>query len=403
MNIRKTFETDSYAKALKADVLKAYTLGGRHCAVLSDTVLFPEGGGQPSDSGKIGRANVTEVIHQDGEIVHILDKPVEVGPTEIELDWFRRFDHMQQHTGQHLLTAIAHDCFGWATTAFHLGPSVCDIELSAPKISTLQRYELEEKVIEEISAARPIRVSWATQEEYASMNVRSRGLPDGHRGDVRLVEIVGLDVNTCGGTHLASTLELECVKLLSSEPIRGGTRLHFIFGRRVRERLEAHEQRNHELRILLGRPDEGLAESVELHLESEKEMERQLRHAGEELASLYAKLLAAQGGRGQGGLVCHHFENKDAAFLQKVARNLLEADSGALAFLTAEKNGSGFFSLAAGSNCRADVPSLGREIASILGGKGGGSGSGKQFQGKFSSLGNLGEAVERLAASFPKP
>ncbi|MDR2562241.1 MAG: hypothetical protein LBC63_10805 [Holophagales bacterium] len=401
MNTRKTFETDSYANALCADVLKAYTVGGRHCAILSDTVLFPEGGGQPSDKGKIGRANVTEVIHQDGEIVHILDKPVEVGPTEVELDWGRRFDHMQQHTGQHLLTALAHDRFGWATTVFHLGPFVCDIELSAHQISTMQRLELEEEVIKEILATRPIRVSWATQEEYASMNVRSRGLPDGHSGEVRLVEIVGLDVNTCGGTHLASTLELECVKLLNSEPIRGGTRLHFVFGKRVRKRLEAHEQRNHKLRTLLGRPDEGLAESVEQRLESEKEMERQLRHAGEELASMYANSLAAQGSRGQGGLVCHHFENKDAAFLQKVTRNLLEAESGALAFLTAEKDGSGFFSLAAGANCEADVPSLGREIASMLEGKGGGSG--KQFQGKFSGLGKLGEAVERLVGLFPKP
>jgi len=400
MDTHKTFEKDSYAKSLSTDVLKAYIIDGRHCVVLSDTVLFPEGGGQPSDRGRIGRANVTEVVYQDGEIVHVLDQAIGIGPTEVELDWSRRFDHMQQHTGQHLLTALAHDRFGWATTAFHLGPYICDIELSAPQISTAQRLELEEVIVKEIMEARPISVSWATLEEYASMNVRSRGLPDGHKGDVRLVEIVGLDVNTCGGTHLASTLELECAKLLGSEPIRGGTRLHFVFGKRVRERLEAHEQRSHKLRTLLGRPDEGLVESVEQHLESEKEMERQLRHAGEEIASLYAKSLAVQESHGQGGLLCHHFENKDATFLQKVVRNLLETEGGALAFLTAEKDGSGFFSLAAGSNCGADVPNLGREVASILGGKGGGSG--RQFQGKFSGLSKLGEAMERLATLFPR-
>jgi alanyl-tRNA synthetase len=341
---------------------------------------------------------VVEVIHQDGEIVHILDREVNVGPVEVELDWGRRFDHMQQHTGQHLLTAVAQDRFGWATTAFHLGPSICDIELSAPQISIEQRLKLEEEVVKEIMGARPIRVSWATLDEYASMKVRSRGLPEGHKGDVRLIEIVGLDVNTCGGTHLASTLELECAKLLGSEPIRGGTRLHFVFGKRLRERLEAHEQRNHKLRTLLGRPDEGLADAVEQRLASEKELEQALRRSAGELASLYAKSLV---GQGQGGLVCHHFEDKDAAFLQKAMRGLLESGGSGLVFLTAEKEGLGFFSLAAGADCQADVSKLGREVASILEGKGGGSG--KQFQGKFNSLGKLGEAKERLTASIQQP
>jgi alanyl-tRNA synthetase len=300
---------------------------------------------------------------------------------------------MQQHTGQHLLTAVAQDRFGWATAAFHLGPELCDIELNSPQITPQQRHGLEEAVMDEIVAARSVTVSWVTQEEYKALNVRSRGLPEGHLGDVRLVEIEGLDVNTCGGTHLASTSELGCVKLIGAEPAPGGTRLFFVFGKRVLDRLEAHEQRSHALRTLLGRPDDGLVAAVEQRLSFQKDLERSLRNADDELAALHAKSLAAEAGV----LLARHFEDKDAAFLQKVIRPLLDADAGRTVFLTAEKDGGAFFALVAGSDCGADVPKLGREVAAILNGKGGGSG--RQFQGKFTDLGRLGDARTALEAA----
>ncbi|MDR2697381.1 MAG: hypothetical protein LBB40_02775 [Holophagales bacterium] len=396
MRERKTFETDAYARELKTNILKVFENKGYYCVVLEDSILFPEGGGQPGDRGRIGSANVLDVIHGHSgdtrEDIHIVDSLLEPGPTEVHLDWKRRFDHMQQHTGQHLLTAVARGRFGWATTAFHLGPDLCDIELDAPQITRGQRHELEEAVIGEIIAARSVSAFWVTQEEYKTRDVRSRGLPDGHQGDVRLVEIQGLDINTCGGTHMSSTSELECLKLLSAEPIRGGTRLFFIFGKRLRDRMEAHEQRGHQLRTILGRPDDALAAAIEQRIAHEKELERSLRHTEDELADLYAKFMAAE----PGTLLVRHFENKDAGFLQKIVRLLLELDNNRAIFVTAEKDGNAFFSLAAGSACEADIPKLGREAAAVLNGKGGGSG--RQFQGKFGDLSKLREAAAILRA-----
>jgi len=393
MGARRTYETDSYAKTLDTTILKAFEDNGRRCVVLEDSILFPEGGGQPGDRGRIGSAGVLDVVRGRTEDIHIVDGALEPGPATVRLDWGRRFDHMQQHTGQHLLTAVARGRFGWATRAFHLGPELCDVELDAPQIAPQQRHGLEEAVTCEIAAARGVTASWVTPEEYKTLDARSRGLPEGHEGDVRLVEIKGLDVNTCGGTHLASTSELECVKLIGAEPAPGGTRLFFVFGKRVRDRLEAHEQRNHALRAILGRPDDGLVAAVEQRLSSEKDLERSLRGADEELAALYASSLAA----GAGALLTRHFENKDAAFLQKVVRPLLGAGGGRMVFLTAEKGGGAFFALAAGNACGADVPRLGREVAAMLNGKGGGSG--RQFQGKFADLGKLGDARAVLEAA----
>jgi alanyl-tRNA synthetase len=336
---------------------------------------------------------VLEFVHGSLEEVFIVDAALEPGPTTVQLDWGHRLDHMQQHTGQHLLTAVAHGRFGWETKAFHLGPELCDIELDAPQITQEQRHELEEAVMREILAARRVEASWVSLEEYHAMGVRSRGLPEGHRGDVRLIAIEDIDVNTCGGTHLASTSELECLKLIGSESVAGGMRLFFVFGKMVRNRMEAHEQRNHRLRTLLGRPDGELAAAVEQRLAHEKELERSLRRADEELAVLYAQSLAAE----NGPLLTRHFDGKDAAFLQKVVRPLLGVGAARLVFLTAEKDGAAFFSLASGGACEADVPRLGREVAAILDGKGGGSG--RQFQGKFVDIGRLGEARAALEAA----
>ena len=400
MDRHQTYETDAYARTLATTVIKVSEEGGRHCAILEDTILYPEGGGQPCDLGTIGEAAVLGVAHGPGGIVHFTDRPLEPGPVEVCLDWGRRRDHMQQHTGQHLLTALAQDRFGWATTAFHLGTEVCDIELDAPQILDRERLELEDAVAAEISAGRAVTASWVSRDEYDALHVRSRGLPEGHEGDIRLVAIEGLDTNTCGGTHLARTSELEGVKLLGVEPIRGGTRLFFVFGKRLRARLEAHEKRNHHLRTALGRPDDGLAEAVEQRLAREKDLERALRHADTELASAYAKAMLA----GTDAFITHHFESKDAAFLQKLTRVLLDAEkesnaAGRLYFFTAEMGGERFFSLAAGGACKADLPALGRSIAAILGGRGGGSS--RQFQGKFSDIGKLADARDMVAAALP--
>jgi Ser-tRNA(Ala) deacylase AlaX len=180
MDTLPAYERDPYATALETRVLRTGTEQGRPFATLEDTILYPEGGGQPADRGTLNGTAVLDVQKRDGEIRHYLAAPVVEGPASLELDWPRRFDHMQQHTGQHLLTAVAQDRFQWETTAFHLGASVCDIELSATSISRSEMEQLEEAVAEEIRAHREISARRVSPEAYKLEAVRSRGLPEGH-------------------------------------------------------------------------------------------------------------------------------------------------------------------------------------------------------------------------------
>ena len=386
------YERDPFATSLETRILRSGEEKGRPFVILEDTVFYPEGGGQPSDMGMLNRIQVVDVQKREGEIRHYLEAPASEGSAELNLDWNRRFDHMQQHTGQHLLTAVAQDQFRWETTAFHLGPQICDIELNAPSISPAEMGRLEDAVVAEIRARREVSARWVSAEAYGQEAVRSRGLPDGHVGDIRLVQIAGVDLNTCGGTHLHHTGEIESLKLLGTESIRGGTRLFYVAGGRVRRRLGAHEQRNATLRALLGAPDEDLVPALQIKLDQLLALDRRARKMEEELAEFQAAALAGQ----PGGFVEAHLEGRDMAFLQKLARGVLAADPAKAVFLSAELGGSGIFLLSAGERSVLDVPTAGKAVAALLNAKGGGAG--KSFQGKAPSLTAREQAVAALRA-----
>jgi alanyl-tRNA synthetase len=210
-------------------------------------------------------------------------------------------------------------------------------------------------------------------EAMANLPVRTRGLPEGHSGLVRLVEIDDLDLNTCGGTHLRSTAELETIALVGTEPMRGGTRVHFVFGGRVRSRLAAHEQRGALLRDLLGAPDADLPAVAELKLEQLKQAQREGRRLREQLAELLAGGLTAS----MDPVATCHLDAGQVDLLRPLASRLA-GGCGPAAFLLAADDGT--FAVALGESCTIEVTELGQLVAKILEGKGGGRN--RLFQGK---------------------
>jgi alanyl-tRNA synthetase len=297
---------------------------------------------------------------------------------------------MQQHTGQHILTAVALRDFGWRTTAFHLGAETSDIELDLPDLARTDLDALEDAVAREIRAAHPVTYRSAEVTDFARLGVRSRLLPEGFTGRVRLVDIEGLDLNTCGGTHCRSTAEIDSLCLLASEPMRGGTRVFFVAGDRVRRRMVSHERRNLQLRSLLDSGDEQLVEIMKLRLEREKELGRQVRLLVEELAEATAARLCAH----SSDLVESHWQDRDMVFLQKVARSIADAAPEKRALLTAETKDGALFVVTAGEAAGIRLDEIGPRVAAILDGRGGGKGS--VFQGKAKSLTNRDEALQIL-------
>jgi len=384
------YHRDCYLRELDTVVVGTGEEDGRPYAILEDTIFYPEGGGQPADRGLLGEAELIDVQKTGGEIRHYLSHAVARGPVRLELDWRRRWDHMQQHTAQHVLTAVALQLFDWRTTAFHLGPAVSDIELDVPRLSGDDLVRLEDAVAEEVRAARSIAYRSAEVAEFEELGVRSRRLPEGFAGTVRLVEIEGLDLNTCGGTHVRSTAEIGTVCLPGTEPMRGGARLYFFAGDRVRRRMADHEERNRRLRSLLDTGDDELTDVVALRLAREKELSRTARLLGEELAESAATMLAATAE----ATVEAHWPGRDMAFLQRVGRRLAEEAPEKRALLTSGGDGDTVFMVVAGEGSGVESTDIGPGIAEVLDGRGGGRG--QIFQGKAASLARRDDALEML-------
>lgn len=396
MTVLPAYDREPFLTRLTTYVRESGWDGKRPFVVLEDTILYPEGGGQPSDRGSVGGQAVLDVQRVAGAIRHYLAAPVAAGPVEVRLDWERRFEHMQQHTAQHLLTALAQDRFGWPTTAFHLGDTVSDVELDTPGLSLPEREALEEAVAQAIRAALPVAVHHVEPEQLEKLQVRTRGLPEGFSGPVRLVEIAGVDLNTCGGTHLASTAQIEGVKLLDTEPMRGGVRLRFVAGVRLRRLLGEHEARAAALRNVLGASDDELAKTAALKLEQLKDALRRVRALEEELALSAAEALATR----PGPAAAAHWPARDGAFLQRVAREFTARAPGKLALLTAGEADDGLFLLTAGPDVAVDWPDLARRVAETLGGRGGGAG--RLYQGKATRLSARGDAAALLEAAVTR-
>jgi Ser-tRNA(Ala) deacylase AlaX len=386
-----SYEREPYRRELETEILEVGEEEGRPYAVLDDTILYPEGGGQPADGGRLNGVEVTDVQRHGEEVRHYLAAPAAPGSGKLKLDWERRYDHMQQHTAQHVLSAVALGSWGWATTSFHLGPEVSDIEVDTEAPSAEELDALEEAVMAEVRSGRPVYGRRLSLEEYQGLEeVRRRGLPADHTGHVRLVEIEGVDLNTCGGTHLASTAEIGVVKLLGTEAVRGGCRLYWVAGWRVRRRLAEHEARNAELRALFETGDADLVEVATLKLEQLEEVRRRERHLQGRLAAAVVESLLAR----DEVAVEAHFDGADGGLLQQLARELSKRGGRKVVLLTAGGDKGAFFALAAGEEAAVDLQVMGPKVAELLDGRGGGKG--QVFQGKADSLEHRDEALKFL-------
>lgn len=363
---------------------------GGFWVVLEESPFYPEGGGQPADCGWIGALPVLGLRKVGtGQVEHRLEAEVS-GGVEARVDWRRRFDFMQQHTAQHLITALAADRFGWPTTAFHLSAEGADIELACEPPDERQLAELEELVNQKVRQALSVTIRVHRADELAGLPVRTRGLPEGFGPDtpVRLVEIEGVDLNTCGGTHVANTAELQSVKLLGTERLSRATRLPYVAGGRVTALLQESLAREWALTRLLSCGSVGHVQAVERMQAEAKQLDKERRLLQTELASLLGQSLAE-------GAQPAFLYRPDAGmeYLRQVA-NVARAANPNLVALLAAGSGPGVFLLVGPDQ---KLKQVGPRIAQALGGRGGGSGG--LFQGKADKLDNLEEALALLRES----
>ena len=227
-------QDDSYETEVEVEVLACEPSDSGFHTTISQTILYPGGGGQPSDEGRVSGLQIGEPLRTSGlTATYATSEAVALGMATLELDWARRFDHMQQHTAQHLISALAQDHLGLETIAFHLNAERSDVVLGGGRLNPDILLGLETLVNQAIRSAIPVVARLIEPSELKTEGVRSRRLPPDHEGSLRVVEIEGIDLNTCGGTHVGNTAELQAVRLLQSEESKGTFRVHYWAGGRV--------------------------------------------------------------------------------------------------------------------------------------------------------------------------
>lgn len=228
--MNELFYRDEYAREFDAEVISCQKGKKGYEVILSDTAFYPEGGGQPADRGTLGQVNVLDVKRRNGEILHITDAPLEPGMTvHGVLDWERRFDHMQQHSGEHILSGMVHAQFGYDNVGFHMNDEVVTVDFNGP-ITWEEAMELEDKVNAYIWTDAESRELYPSEEELKAMDYRSK---IELKGKVRLVEYPGADLCACCGTHVAHTGEIGLMKILSVSRHKDGVRMEMLFGGRA--------------------------------------------------------------------------------------------------------------------------------------------------------------------------
>ena len=378
MTTRRLYYEDAYEKEFAARVVSCEPaprpaspeqIAPVWEVVLDRTAFYPASGGQPNDLGKLGDANVCDVRDAQDEIVHVVDRPLKPGEIRGCIDWPRRFDHMQQHTGQHLLSAMFQERFGLPTVSFHLGAEVCTIDLRGVEPSDEILEGAERAANRIIFEDRPVNVRYGTADQLSKLGVRKEV---DRPGILRAIEIESADLQPCGGTHVRSTGQIGLLLVRRCTKIRQDWRVEFFCGRRA-ERIARHDfrvlrQAAEKLSCasedIVSAAARALAER-DAHFKNFRAMLQRLAEAEARLA-LQTSSPETQGHR----VVSRVFADLPAEYLSFFATELAKSER-TIALLAGAEGGHLLF--AQHPSTGKDMNALLKEVLQQSGGKGGGT------------------------------
>lgn len=393
---QKLYYEDPYRKSFSAKIVtQAQDDAGQWFVILNQTAFYPTGGGQPHDTGTLNDVNVTNVEELDGEIRHYIESPFTNQDAEINgvIDWLRRFDHMQQHAGQHILSAAFEELFDFHTISFHLGSETLTIDLETDGLSEEQAQQAEQRANEIILENRPIKPTWLSPEEAAQFPLRKQLSVS---EDIRLVIIPDYDYNGCGGTHPSSTGQVGSLKIIDWERQKKKIRVQFVCGSRVLNQLHQKHKVLKALSPLLNAPESEMVSATQKLLEAVKDRDKLLEETREALLH-YETLELLQSGMtiNDQKVINKVFGNRTIQELQKLGRAITAQAPDSIAVLISESQEKIQLVCARGENAQISMKKLIGELLPQINGKGGGNDSFAQGGGEATMSGQhlLGKAL----------
>ena len=357
---RKLYYEDVYQKEFTAEVLECRETDRGYEVVLDQTVFYPEGGGQPCDLGILNGISVVDVQEKGSEIVHYTEKPLETGSKVTgKIDWARRFDLMQQHSGEHIVSGLVHEAYGYNNVGFHMSSDVITVDFSGILTET-QLAEIEAETNQKIWENTPVEIFYPSKEELEKLSYRSK---KELTGQVRLVRFPGSDLCACCGTHVTHTGEIGAVKILSVENFHEGIRMTMICGKRVMDYLNMIDNQNHQISVKLSAKTGETAAAVARLQDENFRLRGKVSHMVDELCATEAKRWE------DAGSVLLFHDGLEADQVRRMADAVMQTCSGCCAVFSKGEDGSYKYAM---GELNGDLRQFTKEMNAALNGRGGG-------------------------------
>ncbi|HUY14572.1 MAG TPA: DHHA1 domain-containing protein [Terriglobia bacterium] len=365
----RLYYTDSFLREFDAKIVDTSPDGLGVRVYLDRTAFYPESGGQPSDRGLLGGARVLDVIDEGERIAHIAERNPGDETVRGTIDWPRRFDHMQQHTGQHVLSAAFERTGGYKTVSFHLGTEVSSIDLDSDRLGPRQIEAAESLANDVIFEDRPVEILFRDATEASDMALRK---PTQRQGEVRLIQMADFDLSACGGTHVRSTGQIGLVSVRKVERTKGHLRIEFVCGGRALAASRGDFRTLEETARLFSAPFLNLPVLAARQAEELRHALRANEKLIQRLAELEAEAWWAQAELKNGRKVLQEvFEATDSAQAKALAHAVAQLDSAVALIGVKGKPAALFFSQSASG--RANLGALMGRALAPYGGRGGGA------------------------------
>lgn len=390
---KRLYFEDPYRTDFEAKVVARSVHAQKPALILDQTCFYPESGGQPSDRGTLNEVEVIHVIEKDNRILHLLKEDVSSGKILGKIDWPRRFDHMQQHAGQHILSQSFFELQGAETLSFHLGETLSSIEIDLRKISENEMEEVEKRTNGIVFQDREIKTYYIRDDEVEGIPLRR---PPKKKGLIRVVEIADFDYSACGGTHPKRTGEIGLIKILKWERIRNNIRFEFVCGKRALEDYAWKISHLCQLSNLFTVHEKEVFSSVERLLSDLKTQKKKNKKMQQNLIQYEAQDIVHKAGK---GIIKDIFTGRSRDEVRFLALNIIRKGDFVVLFGLKSEDRVQLI-LARSENIDIDLREVVQELCSLIKGKGGGSPSLVEVTGERKE--NLKVALDKASAFIEK-
>jgi alanyl-tRNA synthetase len=367
---KKLYYDDVTLAEFDARVIERREFEGRPAVVLDRTAFYPEAGGQSCDLGKLGGVEVLNVVEEGENILHVLAGPVEGESVHGVIDRTRRFDRMQQHSGQHILSQAFYEVLKGATLSFHIGDEVSTLEIGIPGISEADLDRVEARANAVVFEDREVRTMLFPEDRIGTIPLR-KPPKKGEAGMIRVVEVDGFDYSACGGTHVRRAGEIGIIKIVKWDKIRGNLRFEFVCGGRA---LRDYQEKTRTVRhaaSAFSAAERDIAAAIDKARAEIKALKKRTRGLEERAAGLDAREFIANA---QGKVIVAVFVDRSPEEARFLAINVIR-QAGLVVLFAAPGEVSGHLILAASENLGFDVRTLIPVIGGVIQARGGGSAS----------------------------